>query len=171
MSLAAESTKTFDKILAEQQLQAASGSGASSTAGGYLATTAKSHGCAPASSSSSSSQPMPPPPSQPMPPPPQQPTKPKKEKKIYTDAEYFDIMAEAQVARDMNLKWRERGPPAPEDPSERWRGQSYRPGSGRWANRGGQTSWWFSEYYKNKRVMSSEALKAWVAQNPRPPKQ
>jgi hypothetical protein len=95
----------------------------------------------------------------------------KREKKIYSAAEYIEVLAEAQVALDMGLKWRERGPPPPEDPSERWRGQLYRPGSDRWANRGGKAASWYSEYYKNKRVMSKEALAAWVEKNPRPPKQ
>jgi hypothetical protein len=71
----------------------------------------------------------------------------------------------------MGLAWKERGPPPPSDPTETWRGQRYREGSGRWANRAGQHAEWFSAYYRAKRSMTPAALQAWVRQNPRPAKQ
>ena len=63
--------------------------------------------------------------------------------------EYLIAMqAERVLAESFGLTWRERGPPGgptPEMPT--WRGQHWREGSGRWANRGGRNRDWYRAYY------------------------
>ena len=58
------------------------------------------------------------------------------------------------MAKDLGLRWQDRGPPPPPPDEERttlWRGQKYRPGSGRWANSGGTNKQWYSEYAAAKK--------------------
>ena len=61
------------------------------------------------------------------------------------------MRAEENVARDMGLDWSLRGPPGPSEGGPKtWRGQNYREGNGKWANRGGKHRKWFTAYYKAK---------------------
>ena len=56
----------------------------------------------------------------------------------YTVHDIVELRAEEKAAAERGLSWQERGPPGPEDGGpRRWRGQRYRPCSGKWANRGG----------------------------------
>ena len=74
------------------------------------------------------------------------------------------------MARSMGLSWAERGPPAPAQggPST-WRGQTYRRGSGRWANRGGQLKEWYTGFYQAKKE-GGAYLDEWLHRNPKPRK-
>ena len=61
-----------------------------------------------------------------------------------------ECQAENEVAAAMNLKWKYRGPPAPQPEAmttARWKKQQWRSGSERWANRGGSRKEWFAAYY------------------------
>ena len=60
------------------------------------------------------------------------------------------LQAERQAAESMGIPWKLRGPPAPADPHAKWRGQKFRDGSQRWANRGGKRKLEWAEYYKKK---------------------
>ena len=68
------------------------------------------------------------------------------------------LRAEEKVAAKHGLSWQERGPPGPEQggPSV-WRGQPYRPGSNKFAKRGGR---WERERLARKNI---EAEKDWDA--------
>ena len=62
---------------------------------------------------------------------------------------WLDMQAEAAVSQEMGVPWQMRGPPGdPADPHARWRGQRYRPESGKWANRGGENRDYYRGYYK-----------------------
>ena len=62
---------------------------------------------------------------------------------------WLDMQAEAAAAQEMEVPWQMRGPPGdPADPHARWRGQRYRPESGKWANRGGENREYYRGYYK-----------------------
>ena len=62
---------------------------------------------------------------------------------------WLDMQAEAAVAQEMGVPWQMRGPPGdPADPHARWRGQRYRPETGKWANRGGENREYYRGYYK-----------------------
>jgi hypothetical protein len=62
-----------------------------------------------------------------------------------TDAERLEAAAERTVAEAFGLSWQERGPPGPScGGPQTWRGQQFREGSGKWANRGGRNQ----EYYR-----------------------
>ena len=62
---------------------------------------------------------------------------------------WLDMQAEAAAADEMGVPWQMRGPPGdPADPHARWRGQRYRPESGKWANRGGENREYYRGYYK-----------------------
>ena len=62
---------------------------------------------------------------------------------------WLDMQAEAAVSQEMGVPWQMRGPPADlADPSARWRGQRYRPETGKWANRGGENRDYYRGYYK-----------------------
>jgi len=67
--------------------------------------------------------------------------------------------SEEVVAREMGVPWQMRGPPPPEEDSEHvlWRGQRYRPESGKWANRGGVNREWYAEYYRGLRAAKAAA--------------
>ena len=75
----------------------------------------------------------------------------------------MDLQAEAAVAKEQGLSWRERGPPSA--PGEVWRGQQWRAGSERFANRGGCNKEWWAGYYAAKR---ENRLEAFLAAHPRP---
>ena len=85
----------------------------------------------------------------------------------YTPEEIIQLRAEAAAAIELNVKWRDRGPPKPDDPSEKWRGQAWRESSGRWANRGGVAREWYTAFYKAKK-QGQEHLDAWLRDNPKP---
>ena len=64
------------------------------------------------------------------------------------------LRAEATIARQLGLPWQERGP-LPEMLPEgqmTWRGQQYRPNTGKWANRGGSHKQWYTDFYKAKKA-------------------
>ena len=69
------------------------------------------------------------------------------------------LRAEEKAATKHGLSWQERGPPGPEQggPSV-WRGQPYRPGSGKFAKRGGR---WERERLARQAQLEEE--KSWDA--------
>ena len=87
----------------------------------------------------------------------------------YTSDDLIELRAESDVAAQLGLRWQERGPPAPDDPYDTWRGQRFRPESGRWANRGGSMSQWFTEFYTTKKH-HPERFAKWLKDNPKPSK-
>ena len=80
--------------------------------------------------------------------------------------EFLWLRAEQQVAQEMGLRWQERGPPPEALPEGQttWRGQAYRPGTGKWANRGGANKQWFTEFYRAKKA-SPAAVQDFLAKN------
>ena len=68
---------------------------------------------------------------------------------------------EELAARTFGTRWQDRGPAAPADPSETWRGQRYRPGSNRWSNRGGTASAAQREWHRSGAASSSKPKGAW----------
>ena len=62
---------------------------------------------------------------------------PRPTKRKVDEMEQADLRAEAHAAKDMSIPWQQRGPGAPIDNSQQWRGQKWREGSQRWANSGG----------------------------------
>ena len=81
--------------------------------------------------------------------------------------EFLWLRAEQQVAQEMGLRWQERGPPPEALPEGQttWRGQAYRPGTGKWANRGGANKQWFTEFYRAKKA-GPAAVQDFLAKNP-----
>jgi len=73
---------------------------------------------------------------------------PVKRKREVTQDELLMLAAERDVATSNAIPWQQRGPPGPEEggPST-WRGQQWREGSGRWANRGGANKNFYTEFY------------------------
>ena len=73
---------------------------------------------------------------------------------------WYDMQAEGAVSQEMEVPWQLRGPPPPDpaDPHARWRGQRYRPETGKWANRGGESREYYRGYYKG--VADGTAAKA-----------
>ena len=67
------------------------------------------------------------------------------------NASHAYIVAEAAVAEQGNIKWRERGPRGPDKPQE-WRGQQWRESSQRYANRGGKNSEFWANHFREKRI-------------------
>lgn len=59
-----------------------------------------------------------------------------------------DLRAERAAAEEAGLRWQDRGPP---EHQPYWRGQKYREGSDRFANRGGRKKEWWSTYYSEIR--------------------
>lgn len=56
--------------------------------------------------------------------------------------------AERKAAEEAGVRWQERGPPGPAAGGpETWRGQLYRPNSGRWSNRGGGNRDWYQHFH------------------------
>ena len=105
------------------------------------------------SSASSSSQPA--------------PAQPEPRREVSFD-EFLWFRAEQQVAQEMGLRWQERGPPPEALPEGQttWRGQAYRPGNGKWANRGGANKQWFTEFYRAKKA-GPAAVQDFLAKNPK----
>ena len=65
--------------------------------------------------------------------------------------ELVELKAEEAIARALNVAWQRRGPPGPENGGPpRWRGQRYRPTTGKWANRGGRNQEYYRQLYANK---------------------
>jgi len=86
-----------------------------------------------------------------------------------SDEELLCLRAEQATATAMGLRWQERGPPPSALPEGQttWKGQAYRPGTGKWANRGGVHKQWYTEYYKAKRA-GPAAVEDFLAKNPNP---
>ena len=84
---------------------------------------------------------------------------------------------EQAIAGAVGAGWKLRGPAGPDEANkhETWRGQKYRPGSGRWASNGGARAWWYNTYYPLKRKASESEgdrvrLQQWLQDNPMPEK-
>ena len=59
--------------------------------------------------------------------------------------------AESNMAYLNNVPWQLRGPPGPQEGGPtRWRGQPYRPQSGKWMKRGGKRVNYWNELYRQK---------------------
>ena len=72
-----------------------------------------------------------------------------------------ELQDERSSAEEHGLKWRQRGPPPSDDGHDTWRGQHYRKGSERWANRGGKNrAWWASFYKATKAGLSRDVAQA-----------
>ena len=116
-------------------------------------------------------QPPPPPPG-PLP-----PWKPRPSKRSgLPQVEVDEMREEQQQASSMHLRWQDRGPAPPKESGvERWRGQKWREGlgraegRGRWGNRGGQHSWWYSQSHWAYK-QGPQFYKEWLQQNPNPKK-
>ena len=91
----------------------------------------------------------------------------KKPRREVSETELNDLRAERAAAKELNLKWQERGPPGA--PGEKWRGQNYRVNTGKWANRGGANKAWYNAYYAAKKG-GPEALELFLKFNPHPNK-
>ena len=65
--------------------------------------------------------------------------------------------SEDAVAREMQMRWQDRGPPPPADPTEKWKGQKYRPSSERWGNSGGKNRLWYQRYYSKLKEIGKTA--------------
>jgi hypothetical protein len=80
------------------------------------------------------------------------------------DPETLEALREEQDAAEaVGMRWQDRGP-VPEDPSERWRSQRWRPRTttedasvGRWGNRGGRHRFWYTTFYGLKGSKGMEA--------------
>ena len=77
----------------------------------------------------------------------------------------MNLEAESQVAKAHNIKMQHRGPPL--GPGEggptTWRGQPYRPGTKKWAKRGGRTLAFWSTVYSGKGYSQGTSSSAqWV---------
>ena len=69
-----------------------------------------------------------------------------------------ELRDERSSAEEHGLKWRQRGPPPSDDGHDTWRGQQYRKGSERWANRGGKNREWWASFYKATKAGLSRAV-------------
>lgn len=58
-----------------------------------------------------------------------------------------DYDAERIAAAEHGISWRQRGPPAPTESTEYWRGQRWRPTTLRWSRRGGSKRAWWDLFY------------------------
>jgi len=59
-----------------------------------------------------------------------------------------ELRHEELLARSHHISWQDRGPPGPNQGGpETWRGQRFREGTGKWANRGGQWREYYRGYY------------------------
>jgi hypothetical protein len=96
------------------------------------------------------------------------PASSKRPRQTYTTSEVIEMQAESAVAAQLGLGWAERGPPPSHGPL--WRNQEYRPGSERWANRGGAAAGWYTAFYKAKRSLDKAGLSRWLDANPKPSK-
>ena len=96
----------------------------------------------------------------------QPPSKRARPRPNYTEEELDDLRA----AKELKVKWQLRGPPPgvlPEGAT--WRGQRYRPESGKWANRGGSLAPWYTAYYAAKKK-GPEHEQAFLEKYPHPKK-
>ena len=80
---------------------------------------------------------------------------------------YDQMLDEEQCARLHGTPWQLRGPPGVETPDDgapsTWRGQRYRPMSGKWANRGGANKGhfnWKYGYGKSKYAKDAQVAQA-----------
>ena len=75
------------------------------------------------------------------------------------------------MARELGLSWQQRGPTPDMLPEGQttWRGQRYRPNTGKWANRGGSNKEWYSAYYRAK-AAGADALERFLEEHPHPKK-
>ena len=86
-------------------------------------------------------------------------------KRQVSRAELIELQNEEEVARDMNLRWDQRGPLP--DMAKRWRGQKFRPNQQRWGNNGGKNKEWWNAFYKVKSRGEAQ-LREWLRHNPKP---
>ncbi len=110
-------------------------------------------------------RPVPPPPSEPP-----EPAEPKRKSRRLEvpQEELQDLAAERTVSAEMELRWRERGPPGPpQGGPTTWRGQAWREGSQRFGNRGGRLRAWYDAFYRAKRA-GGEELQRFLRENPKP---
>ena len=77
-------------------------------------------------------------------------------RRLYTEDELVEMRAESAAAAELGLSWQERGPPPSYGPL--WRNHEYRPGSERWANRGGAQQAWYTSFFRAKRSLSRDAF-------------
>ena len=62
--------------------------------------------------------------------------------------EWLSLQSERAAADVLKVPWQNRGPPGPDQGGpQTWRGQQYRPNTGKWANRGGKWKDWYAQYY------------------------
>ena len=81
-----------------------------------------------------------------------------------------ELREENEAAKAVGVKWQHRGPPPdPDVPLEeqRWRGLRFRPGSGKWMNRGGANKEWHTAHYVAKK-QGKAAVEAFLKANPHP---
>ena len=104
------------------------------------------------------------------PPPPPPPPSQRRHRREVSEEELLDLRAEQKAAEEMGLRWQDRGPPPDLVQGDTWRGQRYRPGTGKWANRGGENKQWYSGFYAAKKA-GPEAVAAYLAAHPHPKKQ
>jgi len=83
----------------------------------------------------------------------------------YSASELIEMRAEHDIATEMELSWQDRGPPG--EKGAVWRGQEWRVGSQRYANRGGRCKEWYAAFY-NAKKLGKEELKRWLSANPKP---
>jgi hypothetical protein len=84
--------------------------------------------------------------------------------------ELFELREEESEARMRSIPWQERGPPPGVLPKgATWRGQRFRPISGKWANRGGRNASWYRGYYEAK-GKGADAAHAYRVEHPFPKK-
>lgn len=82
--------------------------------------------------------------------------------------ELEELRAEEEAAKEAGVGWQERGPPG--KPGDTWRGQRFRPESGKFANRGGSSRAWYSAWYAVKKSNDPDKIKAFLENNPHPKK-
>ena len=86
-------------------------------------------------------------------------------KRQVSRAELIELRNEEEVAKEMNLRWDQRGPLP--DMAKRWRGQKFRPNQQRWGNNGGKNKEWWNAFYKVKSRGEAQ-LREWLRHNPKP---
>ena len=59
-----------------------------------------------------------------------------------------DDDGERAAAAAHGIPWKERGPPAPDQPTSYWNGHRWRPTTQRWSRRGGSNRDWWDCYYR-----------------------
>ena len=76
----------------------------------------------------------------------------------------IELRAEAEVAHDLGIKWKDRGPPGGKK-GDTWRGQEFREASQRYANCGGKCREWYTAMYKAK---AAGMLDKFLEEHPKP---